>query len=227
MDHARKFYLVDASQLKENKDKSFEQRIKPLVRKEIEGLDQKMANIINDNSLTEDEKVDLYNQTLSKFQSLRETVNLNKNHSLKTEQQQIQKQPEYDPVMGVPKPYKSKANKVLDGLRERNKITFNKRGEISIAGREIKTSNISDLLNTAVNPKAKSGNLAGWREFDQLIKDENLPKSLLYTPQLEDKSASKPPVYKEQLIPAKRAITKPYRFDPYDSPKKTKGKRVR
>lgn len=228
MEHAKKFYLVDASQVKGYKNDSFVQRNKPIISKEIEGLDKMMVDIIKNASLTDEQKVDAYNQALSKFQSLKQEVGFNKLlPNVEPRGQEIRASNQYDPVMGVPKPYKSKAIKVLDTLLENNKLSFNDKGEVNINGEKFDSSNISDLLNSAVNPKAKYENLNGWSKCYRLIKQENLPKSLLYTPASCSASVATAPDTVGKTRTATKLATERIVLAPYDSPKKSKGKKNR
>lgn len=228
MENAKKFYLVDASQVKGFKNDSFDQRNKSLISKEIEGLDKKMVDIIKNTSLTDEQKVDAYNQVLSKFQSLKQEVGFNKAlPNVEPRGQEIKASNQYDPVMGVPKPYKSKAIKVLDSLLENNKLSYNDKGEVNINGEKFDSSNISDLLNTAVNPKVKYENLNGWTAFHRLIKQENLPKSLLHTPASRNPPVATTSETVGKTRTAKKLATERTVITPYDSPKKAKGKKYR
>ena len=50
---------------------------------------------------------------------------------------------------------------------------------MSIDGSKLDNSNISDLLNGAVNSKVDLDNVPGWREFASLLHNSNVPKSML------------------------------------------------
>ena len=83
MSGAKKFLLIDSSNVdrvagllrgKTSESvitrESQAKRLEPLVTKEIRRLDNEMLNIINDATLTEQEKVSRYNEALADFRML-------------------------------------------------------------------------------------------------------------------------------------------------------------
>ena len=73
MTDLKKFLLVDANSLNQF-SKLFDKkntRLDPPVKRETNRLDSLMSEIVNNSALPENEKVALYNKTLSEFQNLR------------------------------------------------------------------------------------------------------------------------------------------------------------
>ena len=209
MSEAKKFYLLDASQVKLPETKSSEnttstvERTKPIKKREGENLDSIMYNIANDSSLTDDQKVDKYNQALTAFQSYKKTIpqkQLVTPHPADRDMQTSQRPDEYDPMITIGKTFQGKAQKVLKLLQKDGKFGVSNKGELIVNGQTLPMTNISDLLHASVNKKAYSDELTGMREFQDLLTQANVPKSLIYipsspnnvTPRREDPLSPKP-----------------------------------
>ena len=206
----KKFLLVDSN----NIDQLFppgskKARLEPIANRELKRLDQLMLTIVNNEDMTESEKVDQYNKTLTEFKNTLSTKpvphtvspkpsskpNLTSddkkedNQKLKEENKQV-----YDATIGVDHRYKPRAKKILSLLTDSNLLKYTNTGEVILRGEKIPGSNVSDLLNSVVNPKVKAKQLIGWRQFSDSLKDANIPQSILTTTvALKRPSVSKKP----------------------------------
>lgn len=155
------------------------QRLEPLRTKEIRGLDTQMQEIVNDQSLSEREKVLRYNSTLTEFQNLsKEKTVAFREPTKKVNIPTVSDDNTYDELAGVPKIYHSKAKTLLKILKPQD-LQISKNGEVTIGKEKISGSNISDFLNKTVNPNARSHSPAGWTRFQSLLKDSNVPQMLM------------------------------------------------
>lgn len=177
-----KFLLIDASQLKDGKlptpDQQFKERTKPIINTELQALDQTMLSVVNNNNLSNDEKVQAYNKALSQYQAMNhnktngvmQTNNLNNTRAING----------YNPTHNISEKYKNKANQLWSTLSNNNALKLSNIGEIIVNDEKLIGTNITDLLNTAVNPLAKSDGITGWKTFQDLLLKNNIPKTLLH-----------------------------------------------
>ena len=191
MNETKKFYLLDASQAKQifsnaTNSSLSQERLKPLANRDLENIDSTMLSIVNNKNLSAEEKIVAYNRALVELLSVQ-------NNMFKPKEVQLQKQnleedtkqndlneDIYDAYIGIPKIYQSKAKKLLETLKKSNKLDISRKGKLIINSRTIQDSNITDILNLAVNPKAKVSSAPGWNQFSQLTKEVNVPKLLIY-----------------------------------------------
>lgn len=169
-------------------------RLEPILNREVKQLDSSMLHILDDDSLTTDEKVNKYNQLLLEFQS----INGNKLKPVqrynKKDNSEEQKTEEYDYLIGIPKQQNKKAKDLMSILNKSDNFKVSNTGSIEIDGVSIPKSNINDLLNKAVNPRITYANVPGWENFKSLLTEENVPKSLLANKHSEpDHSFQTPP----------------------------------
>ena len=84
----------------------------------------------------------------------------------------------------IPKSYESKAASLLEFWTTDGKLEIHKSGVISIDGKEIKNSNIDDLLACVVRKKRIVDVPEGWNEFLQFLNTSNTPKNLIINPEV-------------------------------------------
>jgi hypothetical protein len=184
MQDGKKFLLLDASDAEKlfKKYQSGERRLAPPEKNELDRLDSLMLDIVNNKDLTEDEKVQLYNSTLTKFQS---SISYKPVVTKSSDSDQIPKptKTSYNPLIRIGKPYHKKASELLSFLTQNEELNVSDTGEILVKGELIKGSNITDILNAAVNPRAKISQPTGWDTIQNLLVDLNTPRSL-YQPRV-------------------------------------------
>lgn len=211
MSDAKQFLLLDPNNLANltNAIQSKNQRLEPLLNNELSSLDKQMLELINDPTLSNESKIERYNSTLAKFQRLRETspqtlVKDNSQHSLVKDS----KDDEVDPLLGISKIYKTKAGDLITVLKNSGLEVIGKR-QVKINGVELPNSNITDLVNKAVNPNVKDQSPVGWELFRSHLKSSNIPKSLLSAPlKLELKESKNETIKRESPPKKKRSKTK-------------------
>lgn len=174
MDRVKHMILIDPES-KKTTNNSIQQRVNNSIRiREIQSLDKNLQDIINNDTLTDDAKVTFYNQTFSKFRDLYkkkdlpvepiETVGLKQNSSNVMSDQLF--------LAPIPKLYQNKARNLLNFLRSKAGFNIGENGDLSINGQGLSESNITDLLNKAVNPRNKlREDLAGWDTFKSYLQE--------------------------------------------------------
>lgn len=180
---AKKFFLIDPTNVNQltNLIQS-SNRLQPIQSSEIKRLDSSMLDILNNNNLTTTEKVEQYNKILVEFQnttSSKPQISDETKNTFKTNQTENDKEDSYNYLLGIPTQYKTKADKLMSMLINSNKIKISKTGSVTINGESIPGSNITDLVNKAVNSRVTFPHLPGWSNFEELIIEQNVPQSLL------------------------------------------------
>ena len=198
MNESKKFFLVDAGQIKKL-DSIPSERSKPITEKELTKLDHKMLQIINLPSLSEEEKIKRYNQTLTEFLDLKQSkpskpVIDTTDKLIKKEN--TEKAASYDPMLGVSKTYRGKAEKLFSYLQQSHKMSVDDKGEVTIKGSKLPGSNITDMITKAVTPNSKLNHLPGWNQFHSFLLESNVPRTLLHQGLLDtvDLSSKNKPV---------------------------------
>ena len=228
MNHAKKFYLIDASQLKQLHDQqpnvtsgqpksSSTERNKTFAKRELDSLDSKLLDIINNYTLTPDEKVDQYSKALTEHTIMRQTYTSTPAETTPT----VTKQSLYNPLLGISKIYQKKARELLEMLQKSGTLSVSSNGEVAIDNTTLPGSKISDLLNASVNQKAKNREqTTGFADFVNLIDRINVPQTLitkdLKVPQFSQSlysDSDTEPSSQTRKTPKKKAATK--------TPKKT------
>lgn len=171
MNSTKKFLLIDANQYKKMANDSTN-RLQSIESREISKLDLAMRKILEDNNLTEEEKVHQYNTVLTEFQNLRQS----QSHQYK--RTNVEKQEEkFDPYIGIPEKFKNKAKFLMKFLQE-NQVTVNSKGEPKLDSETLQDVNITDLIQRAVNPFVKQEPI-GWNKFFTFLHKKNVPLTLL------------------------------------------------
>lgn len=184
---AKKFLLVDSSQLKSNDKFSYQERTKPLPTKELQSLDVEMLKIVNDPNLSTDEKVQKYNTALTQFQK---TISYTKpltviqktaDKSIVKQESQLSNASVYNPTKGISLPYQNKVSNLWSVLKNDGKLKVSRDGSVTIKDELIPGSNITDMLYKAVNPRIQARNVVGWTKFKDFLTETNVPTVMLAT----------------------------------------------
>lgn len=179
MQDAKKFLLVESSDLnKLLRENQLKERLQPLPTRELHQLDSDMLKIVNDPTLSQEEKVKRYNSILTEFQSVSHYDNPPKTSNSETKNSDV-KESSPDPILGIPKIYKRKAENLMTYLKHANMLNISDKGELIIKDEKIDKSNVTDILNKAVNPKATVKNPIGWNQFQSLLEENNVPQSMV------------------------------------------------
>ena len=106
---------------------------------------------------------------------------------------QVKEQLRNSLTVSTPKPYQSRAKalfQTLDGV-----LKFNDKGEIySDDGNLISGSRVEDLIQHAVRDRRRNLTPAGWSDFLTVLRDHNVPKSILNRSTLDEMEEKAAPV---------------------------------
>lgn len=186
MEYSKKLLIIDPTKhsisgLAENERQKRDFNTPP-IKREMSRLDTEMLEIINSEAYTEQEKVDLYNQTLSRFQELyRQTKPLIKapqtlSNSDTTELPEPNLKPEVEGELtfSFPKTQRNLGSKLVKFLKNDPEISWLSNGTVILKGVELPGSNITDLISKAAGSKKRSLNLTGWEQFSKLFSPHQL-----------------------------------------------------
>ena len=79
----------------------------------------------------------------------------------------------------IPKRLRSKSERLLDYITQMDEITWNEDGHVTIRNQYFQNSNITDLIQYAVNSSFKSFIPEGASDFIHLLLTANVPLSLI------------------------------------------------
>lgn len=147
----------------------------PLHRR-IATLDQEMRAVLENNELSDAEKVTKYNQILQHYLGYLQTPPaLNSPSSIPT--QGVRE----EVLQTVPKTLRRKAETILDRISREPNMSWNERGEFVYNGEVIKGSNVVDLVNDMIRQR-KSFQPRGWEDFARALRQSNVPQDLVGNP---------------------------------------------
>ena len=140
----------------------------------LRSLDDQIKHILNNKSLHSDIKYQLYSQVLNKWidvhENLRKPTKVTVN---KTEPKQV-----YDMNEDFPKTSKKKAKKLMSFINTLPNVSITPNGSITIDGREVRNSNISDIINDFILNK-KSRPPVGAKQLAREMKYNNIPLEII------------------------------------------------
>lgn len=148
----------------------------PLVSK-ISRLDAEMKTVLDKSDLDDETKASAYSQVLSKYLSARgqyarpipvPIIDVPSPSATSTELL----------LDAIPKNYMKKAQVLVDHIRKSPDIGWNERKELVLEGKTVANSNIIDLVDDLVRPKAKR-DPRGIEDFVHALKKDNIPETLI------------------------------------------------
>jgi hypothetical protein len=88
--------------------------------------------------------------------------------------------------ISTPKPYRNRAQALLENISPF--VRFNERGEIydNKENKVIERSRMEDLIQHAVRDRRRNISPVGWRYFVSLLREHNIPKSILNSSTIEE-----------------------------------------
>ena len=169
----------------------FEQKQKletsPIVKNMMK-TDTEMSSTLQRMDMDDADKQKLYYANLERYLNLKQqndsqipTVQIQSNNENKEQPVPSETEPFSDTVVveHIPKSMRPRATVLLNRLKARpDVITWDKSGEVSVAGKTIPQSNISDLISDALRAR-KNFNPTGSREFFRVLSKINMPKDLV------------------------------------------------
>lgn len=88
-------------------------------------------------------------------------------------------------TVSTPKPYRSRAQALLENVS--SFLRYNERGEIfDLENKTIENSRLEDLIQHAVRDRRRNINPVGWKYFMALLREHNVPKSILNRDTIEE-----------------------------------------
>ena len=182
MKHAKRMVLVPEDVLNRYEQKQ-KLETAPIMTNMMH-QDTEMSEILQNASMPDAEKQKLYNANMESYLSLRRqkdgqipTVRI----APGTEQEPIEKArlSDADVVEHIPKSLRARATALLNRLKARpDVISWDESGQVSLDGKEISHSNISDLVSDALRSR-RNFNPTGSREFFRALSKMNMPKDLV------------------------------------------------
>jgi len=185
MEYAKKMALVEPRLLEKlQRPDGFESP----VDQSMSRLDQEMRNILDRGELSEDEKVKHYQQTLSKYLTMKSQkqheaskpiqVQLTTTPGAKTDNDHI----EAEIVKTTPKTLKRRAQALIDRIKSSPILDWNEKGELVYNGESIPNTHIVDLVNDVIR-KRRNFEPTGWQVFAQGLKEDHAPRDLIGHPE--------------------------------------------
>ena len=148
--------------------------VNPLHRT-LNNLDSDMQSILQRTDMTDEEKVQAYNQILQKYLEYKRTNEESAKPSVQTKSAfDVEK----DVMRTIPKTMKRKAEALMERIKEDPDVSWNSRGEFVYKGRVIAGSNIVDLVNDMMRQR-KGFEPHGRFEFARALRHTNVPQDLV------------------------------------------------
>lgn len=181
-------YDMIQNTLGENRDSA---RLSGLLRppplQKVLNLDRQMTEILNDQSMTEDEKAVRYSQLLQELRHF------------KTKGQKRETLPvrivgdkddssapgvlETEIVNSVPTTMIQKTRQLMDKIKTLPGLKWDEQtGEVSVDGQVIQDSHLLDLVHDAIRPRKTAPDPAGWEEFSQALVKGGVPIEFIHNP---------------------------------------------
>ena len=108
-------------------------------------------------------------------------------------------------TVSTPKPYQNRAKALFQSME--SFLKFNDRGElIDEAGKVIPSSRVEDLIQHAVRDRRRNMTPLGWDQFRNLLREHNVPKSILNRNTLDEMEDETKPLERKKLTTIKRRI---------------------
>ena len=158
-----------------------QQTYSPLIG-QLANLDQEMQTIMSNPNLSTDEKYQLYQQTFSRYQHLKNQQFPRENHPIKiTSKPQPVNIEENTLLAGLPKNVRTKGKLLIQHLKRHNQsIEWLPNGQLkNIKGTPIPDSNLVDLVHYVTRNRPTARPPPGVADFLELLHDTNVPKEAI------------------------------------------------
>lgn len=101
------------------------------------------------------------------------------------EMKQLKDQMRHYITVSTPKPYRSRAHALLENVS--SFLQYNERGEIlDKENKIVENSRLEDLIQHAVRDRRRNISPVGWKYFLSLLREHNIPKSILNRDTIEE-----------------------------------------
>ena len=150
-----------------------EQRVKVM-----DTLDKKMQTILEREDLPTDERLKLYDQSLTRYLNVHDDYRPRPVATAPPPEPVKQDPIDDDILESVPKTMKAKAQLLLKKMKSSPDISWNEKGELKYKGETVQGSNVVDLVNDVLR-KRKYFNPQGWETFGEALREANVPQDLI------------------------------------------------
>ena len=147
----------------------------PLYRT-LNTLDSDMQSILQRNDMSDEEKVQAYNQVLQRYLEYKRTNR--EPVAPVVAQSKPSFDVEKDVMRTIPKTMKRKAEALMERIKDDPDVSWNSRGEFVYKGRVVTGSNIVDLVNDMMRQR-KGFEPRGRFEFARALRHTNIPQDLV------------------------------------------------
>jgi len=184
MEHAKKMVIISQDALQ----KINNQGAQPAkVKDTASELDSEMLRLLNDKTLSDQDKWNQYQQVLQRF--LHFSAENRKPLHLPLVDIPGEGTPRRNNALGVeeiidtfPKTYKQDARNLLRVLQRRvDLFDWDNDGLIYISGERVPNSNVTDVLHDVIRAR-KSTQPTGWHQFMHVLKQINMPHEFITNP---------------------------------------------
>ena len=168
--------------------KQNQQVVSPIL-KTVTKLDDKIKEVLDDNSLNEHSRVKKYSQVLQQYMNIREnlhTTDVTPTHVNNAVDSTSSTRPtplyaEESIIETVPRTFRTRAKHLLRFIKNNDEIQWNNNGVVSYKDNVLQNSNIIDLVNDVIRPR-KTSQPNNWQEFARALHEINIPKDLIGNP---------------------------------------------
>ena len=172
-----------------------EETVSPITRNLV-SLKEEMGDILERQDLRPDEKAKLYGQAFQRYQNVHDqkqakpisvqlvppTVKSDFTSAIKRDikEEKPSDQVSMEIVQSLPKTLKNRAELLLQKLKQHGEVVnWNDRGELVYNGKEVRGSNMLDLVNDILRNRRKTSTPQGWEYFARGLAHMNIPNELI------------------------------------------------
>ena len=181
MQHARKMVLVPEEQFVKNEQTSLPAVEQFPLQKSVQTpgnnlarLDQEMSRILN-LPVADEEKWKNFSQVLARY-----LFNVQKpsivHHPSKPAESEVL--PVERIIASIPPTYKNKGQQFVDFLLQDKRVTWDRKGSVSIDGKLVENSNIIDLVNDVMRSR-RHFHAVGRDELAELLREAEIPREFV------------------------------------------------
>ncbi len=155
-------------------------------------LDTAMKHILENETMSEYDKLTAYQQTLHKYlkrvnQSTSRQWNNEFQSGIQTKTVPDQGITTNEKIIklekrvldSLPKSLRGKGSVLIQHLKEATDLNWNDRGELTVDGDIVEGSNISDLIHETLRSRKTSDTPRGWQRYIDTLVDSNVPREFL------------------------------------------------
>ena len=193
MEHAKKMILVEPRVLQSLQTRDGGPPVKDATSHSLTEMDKTMQDILESDENVHD-KAEAYQQALRRYlnrfdqykdRPLGKVQLVTQENKPKEQEDTPERQVdsvEQDVLQSVPKSMKSKAERLLQRLKEHPDVEWNSIGELTYQGENVKKSNLTDLVNDVLRQRRRAAAPLGWDTFAKILQRINVPQDLVGNP---------------------------------------------